>query len=86
MKQPTRTELAYRALERLESGPLSEEAVAQLRQVIDGPTSLLVSKAVDIAASRGLHELVPNMAAAFDRFLADGAALLHAGEVTANLF
>jgi HEAT repeat protein len=73
MKKPTRFEAAYHALARIGSGPITEDAVAEIKRALESPTSLLVAKAAEIAGRRGLTELIPDMASAFDRFLADGA-------------
>jgi len=72
MSKP-RFEEDYAALERIASGRMDDEAIAALKRALAGKTSLLVSRAADIAADRGLRDLIPDMIAAFDRFLPDGA-------------
>jgi len=52
---------------------MTPEIVATLRKTIGGKTSLLVSRAVDIAGKNGLVELVPDMLDAFARFIDNGA-------------
>ncbi len=73
MKKPSKTEAAYYALERIGSGPMAAEAIAELRKALNAAASLLVSKAADIAGRRGVSELIPDMISAFGRFTTDGA-------------
>lgn len=73
MKKPTKSETAFRALERIAFAPITPEAVTELRHALAGSVSLLASKAADIAAAKGVHELIPDMVGAFERFLVDGA-------------
>ncbi|MEN6370527.1 MAG: HEAT repeat domain-containing protein [Armatimonadota bacterium] len=66
------TNVSYKSLVRIESGPMTDESLAVLKSAINGNTSLLASKATDIAADFGLHELIPDMLSAFGRFMIDG--------------
>lgn len=54
-------------------GSASQESVAELKRVLGGRNSLLAGMAAEIAARWGREELIPDMIAAFDRFLVDGA-------------
>src|SRR5258708_1732514 len=73
MKKNSRISDAYANLNRLARGPMTPETTAEIRRTIANPSSLLVSKAVDITADLGLRELAPEMAAAFAKFVEDGA-------------
>lgn len=73
MRKPDTFESAYNALGRLASGPVTEESVAELRRAIGGSKSLLVARAAQIAGNRGLEALIPDMIAAFDRLMVNGA-------------
>ena len=64
---------AYAELGRIARGPIDDAAVAKIRKAITGPTSFIVSRAVDMVAENGLRELVPEMISAFARFVEDGA-------------
>jgi HEAT repeat protein len=58
------------ALEELRSAPPAA-AAAQLRKTLSDRNNWLVSKAAALAASLNLTELLPDLLAAFDRFLVD---------------
>lgn len=73
MKKPSKIEMAYHALERIASGQMTQASVDELRCALGGTTSLLASKAADIAGRKGARELIPDMISAFDRFMTDGA-------------
>ncbi len=73
MRPPARFEAAYRELARIASGPMTDEAIAELRRALKGSTGLLAARAAQIAGKRGIEELVPDMVAAFDRLMAGGA-------------
>lgn len=53
--------------------PLSETTTATLRSALSGRQNLLAAKAADLAGELGRGDLVPDLAAVFDRFLAGGA-------------
>lgn len=72
MNKPASVSDSLKVMQRLSRGEMTPDAVRQLRQAIRSRTSLLVSAAVDIATDRGLTELLPEIEAAFDRFLVDG--------------
>jgi HEAT repeat protein len=72
MRKHTSFEVAYAELSRLGRGPMNDEAVSALRTALTGRSGVLVSMAADIAAGWGLGELVPEMIAAFERFMIDG--------------
>lgn len=73
MKSPTRFEAAYKELSRIGAGPMTDEAVAEIRRALRGASGLLAARAAQIAGKRALHDLIPDMTAAFDRLIADGA-------------
>lgn len=72
MKPTTKFEQAYRELSRIASGPMDGEAAAEIGGAIKGSVSLLVAKAAQIAGRRELYALVPDMLAAFERFMVHG--------------
>jgi HEAT repeat protein len=59
------------ALGSLRSAPASAETAEQLRKALKDRNNFLVSKAAALAGEFGLQELVPDLLAAFDRFLVD---------------
>lgn len=73
MRKPGKFEAAYQALGRLASARLDEDALEQLRGAIGGTKSLLAARAAEIAGRHGVSDLVPDMLAAFERFMIDGA-------------
>lgn len=60
-----------RKLEHLETLRYDASPVAELRKALGDRKNYLVAKAAAIAADRGLHELVLDLAAAFERFMRD---------------
>jgi HEAT repeat protein len=58
-------------IEALEGLRSSSEPAPQLRKAIQDRNNYVVSKAAAIAGSLKLDELIPDLAAAFDRFLSD---------------
>ena len=44
VKKPAKFEAAYHALARIGSGPITEEAAAEIKRALDSPTSLLVAE------------------------------------------
>lgn len=75
MKKHTSFEMAYNSLSRIGSGYVNDDSIYELRNAINGPNSLLVSKATDIAAEMGLTDLIPDMVVAFERFMIDGVKI-----------
>ncbi|MBI2844789.1 MAG: HEAT repeat domain-containing protein [Armatimonadetes bacterium] len=75
MKKLSKFEIAYESLSRIGagSGDISREAKAELTRSINGSNSLLTAKAAEIASNRNLHEMIPDMISAFERFMVDGA-------------
>ena len=73
VKKNSKTTEAYAELGRLSHEPMTPAIAATLRKTIHGKTSLLVSRAVDIAAANNLVDLVPDMLDAFGRFVENGA-------------
>jgi HEAT repeat protein len=73
LRKSTKFEDAYDALNRIESRPMTEESAEELRSALNSSTSLLVSMAADIAGRNGLRTLIPEMIAAFERFMINGA-------------
>ncbi len=69
MKKLTKAEEAYRKLSRFGRGPVSEEAIGEIKRALNGNISLLVAKAADIVSNWRLHDLLPDLTAAFHRFL-----------------
>lgn len=66
------TRVSYNSLTCIESGPITDESLAQLKSAINGNTSLLAAKAVEVAANLNLYDLIPDMITAFERFMIDG--------------
>lgn len=60
-----------RKMEQLETLRGDSFPVKDLRKALGDRNNYFVAKAAKIAAERGLRELVPDLAAAFDRFLRD---------------
>lgn len=60
-----------KALEALRSGPDSEARVEQLRRALRDRSNYFVSKAAALVGQLGIQELIPDLAAAFDRFMND---------------
>jgi HEAT repeat protein len=56
-------------LETLRDNPASPQTVAALRKALQDPNNHYVSKAAAIAADFALTDLIPDLIAAFDRFL-----------------
>ena len=73
MKKNSKASEAYAELGRLAREPMTPAITASLRKTIGGKTSLLVSKAVEIALKNSLVELVPEMLEAFGQVVEDGA-------------
>jgi hypothetical protein len=73
VKKLSKFEVAYNALDRIESVPITNEAKVELKRTLDSATSLLAARAAEIIGNRGLTELVPDMITAFSRFMIDGA-------------
>lgn len=60
-------------LKRIAKGEATESSLATLRKALSGTNPLLVSKAATAAAKQGLKELLPDLLASFDRFMAKPA-------------
>ena len=60
-------------LRALRSEPVTPDLVRQLREALGDRSNFVAAAAGEIAAERGLGELVPDLAAAFRRFLDDPA-------------
>lgn len=73
MRKPTKIEAAYHDLEKIGSTPITAESTGRLKVALKSTTSLLVSKAADIAGGANIQELIPDMISAFDRFMINGA-------------
>jgi HEAT repeat protein len=73
VKKNSKVSEAYNELGRIGRGPMTPEVIATIRKTIGGKSSLLVSRAVDIAAEHDLRDLVPEIIEAFGRFVEDGA-------------
>lgn len=73
MRKRTSFDIAYDALAHIDCGPINEVAISELKHALNGHNSLLASMAADIAAKNDLNELIPDMIAAFERFMIDGA-------------
>jgi HEAT repeat protein len=61
-----------------------EEAVAGLRKALGDKSNLVVSKAAAVAELRGLHEVVPDLSAAFARWFGEGDSQCWAKNVLAK--
>jgi hypothetical protein len=59
------------ALESLRATPNSAETESQLRKALKDKSNFLASKAAALAGGFGLKPLIPDLSAAFDRFLID---------------
>ena len=73
MRKPAQFEAAYGALAKIAAGPITGDAAAELRCALSGPNSLLAAKAAEIAGKKNLVDIIPDMVAAFDRFMVNGA-------------
>ena len=66
---------AYNKIERLYNSPVTPEMIQEIKRIITKMPSLIVSKAVDIAALNGIKILTPDIIAAFNKFMSDGAKI-----------
>ncbi len=57
----------------LRTEPVTPQLVSQLREALGDKSNFVVAAAAEIVGERGLPELVPDLAAAFPRFLEDPA-------------
>ena len=57
------------ALNRLRNDPTSTAALAELHKVLNGKSSHAVAKAAQIAGESEISVLVPDLVAAFERFM-----------------
>gem|GEM_PF-3377662 len=73
MRKPDKFEAAFNSLIRIGSGQIDSEAINELRQALNGSNSLLAAKAAEIAGRRNVADLIPDMIAAFNRFMVNGA-------------
>jgi hypothetical protein len=73
MRQPSKTEDALRQLEQMASGPMTDEAIVEIRRALNGSIGLLAARAAEIVGQRRLEDLIPDMIAAFRRLMVDGA-------------
>lgn len=62
-----------RRLKLIRPEPVTPDIVAELRDALADKSNFVAGEAAEIAGERGLTELVPDMAAAFRRFLDDAA-------------
>jgi HEAT repeat protein len=58
-------------LNSLAKEPVTPAVVAELRKFLGDPSNLVVAEAAEIAGEANRADLVPDLAAAFDRFMAD---------------
>lgn len=73
MRKATKTESAYFEMSQIDPQVVDSKVIYDLKSVINGTNSLLVSKAVDIAGQANLQQLIPDMVSAFFRFMVNGA-------------
>ncbi len=59
------------SLENLKEDPFCEAAIGELRRTLADPSNILAARAAEIVGESGLSDLVPDLAAAFDRFMED---------------
>lgn len=71
MPKPRQTETKLKRLQALRHEPQSPVHLAELRQAVDDRSNLVAAEAVEIIGERLLTDLVPELAAAFDRFMID---------------
>lgn len=72
MKKSSKVSEAYTELGRLEREPMTPAVIDKIKSAIAGNSSLLVSRAVEIAMENDLRQLIPEMLDAFARFVEDG--------------
>jgi HEAT repeat protein len=63
---------AIAELKRVGRGPMDKDALARIKRALSNSTSLVVEAAAGIVAEQGLREFVPEMIAAFSRFMQNG--------------
>ena len=69
MPKSRRIEDALAALNQLRAAPTSDAALAQLRKALAGKSSHVAAKAAQIAGESEIGALVPDLVAAFERFM-----------------
>lgn len=69
MKNRTKITEEYRKLGELSRCDMTSEVQAEIKRALKGTSSLLVSRAAEIAGDKELFELIPELAAAFVRML-----------------
>lgn len=57
------------ALKELEEAPRNQEMEKKLRKTLAGKNNILVAKAAEIVAKRGIADFIPALLTAYDRFL-----------------
>src|SRR5579884_470025 len=75
MRRADPTEQALNALADLRRSPETADRLAQMRSFLRNRSNLVVAKAAKIAGELRQRELIPDLVAAFDRFMADAPRL-----------
>lgn len=73
MAKPRKIDDILATLNSIRDNPTSEEGVATLRQVLNCKHSIAVAAAAKIVGAHEIRDLVPELLAAFDRFMQDGS-------------
>lgn len=68
-KKRVSTEEKFNRLRELAKGHLSDNDVQEIRKFLSSANSIVITKAVQVVAKYGLAELIPQLIAAFDRFM-----------------
>ena len=63
------TEEKLAQLSQLQTRPLSEADIKELKKALSGPNNLVVAKAAKVSAACHLDTLIPTLVAAFERFM-----------------
>jgi HEAT repeat protein len=71
VRKPDPVEAALDSLSALKANPDRPDAQNQLKRALGSKVSVVVSKAAKLAGELGKEELVPDLVAAFDRFMKD---------------
>jgi HEAT repeat protein len=73
MAKPRSVDAKLARLRELRHEPAGPELLAELRAALGERSNLVVARAAEVVGERGLADLAPELAAAFDRFMTDPA-------------
>jgi hypothetical protein len=74
MAKSTKLDQALAELNAIRDDPQSDRAMTVLRQLLQGKAAIAVANSAKLIGDAGLRELVPDLTAAFPRFVEDGVA------------